>query len=546
MSAAETCTAMPSDRVNLVDEDDAGRVLLALFKEIAHAAGAHADKHFHEVRTGNREEGNVGLSSYRARQQRLARSRRSDKQDTLRNSSAQLLELLRIFQELNNFLQLFLGLVRTGDVLERSLLLLRGEQPCAGLAKTQGLVSARLPLPHQEQTEAHEKNQRRGVQQDQHPVAAAHFLHLQLYGLVPQGLRHRRRFFLRNGDLEFHVRGLDVLALQIVAVRGEIHRHFLHLARIDLGHPHAVRGSILARLCPVGGHQLPEHHAQKDDRDPKENCFCRGTGIHVDLTNPATHRKKIRSCLYLPPLATFPGRPIRSGRKLPEIAPHPVWCRKAIANPHLFRCGSEAKVLRLQGYPPLRRLIQKHCQANRARLAFAKPPQQKFLCYSAFQHCINHQNVPALQFRLRTKVNFAPRATAVLDVPHFFANEVANNRRVDLPHQVRRENKTAIQRDDHIQPPPLALSRNLFPQSRHACGDARRGIRRSLSAAQICLSSATTIPARVLSFAANSAATGKPRAQARTPPLVSTGQPLRSHWLTRFSFNRRFSLWVLR
>src|SRR6266404_164716 len=50
------------------------------------------------------------------------------------------------------------------------------------------------------------------------------------------------RFFLRNGDLEFHVRGLDVLALQIVAVRGEIHRHFLHLARIHLGHPHAVRG----------------------------------------------------------------------------------------------------------------------------------------------------------------------------------------------------------------------------------------------------------------------------------------------------------------
>src|SRR6266481_4092327 len=226
------------------------------------------------------------------------------------------------------------------------------------------------------------KRQRRGVQQDQHPVAAAHFFHLQLDRLVPQGFRDRRRFFLRNGDLEFHVRGLDVLALQVVAVRRKVHRHFLHLARIDLGHPHAIRGSILARLCPVRGHQLPEHHAQKDDRDPKENCFCCGTRIHVVLTNPATCRKKIRNCLFLPPLDTFPGRPIRSGRKLPEIASHPIGRCKAVTNPHLVRCRSEAKVIRLQGYPPLRRLIQKDCQPDRARLAFAQPPQQKFLCHS--------------------------------------------------------------------------------------------------------------------------------------------------------------------
>jgi len=55
------------------------------------------------------------------------------------DSPAQLLELLRIFQELNNFLQLFLGLVRTGDVLERGFLLLRGEQPRADLPKLRAL-----------------------------------------------------------------------------------------------------------------------------------------------------------------------------------------------------------------------------------------------------------------------------------------------------------------------------------------------------------------------------------------------------------------------
>src|SRR5882672_1711643 len=152
---------------------------------------------------------------------------------------------------------------------------------------------------------------------------------------------------------------------------------------------------------------------------------------------------------------------------------------------------------------------------------------------------------PGLSIPAPNQINFAPCVPAVLDVPYLFAHEVTNNRRVDLPHQVRRENNTAIQSNDHIQPPSLALPRNLFPQGCYLCCNARRGITRSLSTAQS-FSSAITIPARVLSFAANSAATGKPRAHTRTPPLVSTGQPSRSHRLTRFSFNRRFSLWALR
>ncbi len=257
---------MPPDRVNFVDENDAGRILLALFKEIAHAARAHAHKHFHEVRTGNREEGDVGLTSDRARQQRLARSRRSDKQHALRNSPAQLLKLLRIFQELNNFLQLFLGLVRSGDVLERGFLLLRGEQPRAGLAKAQCLVSARLHLPHQEQAEAHQKNQRRGVQQDQQPVAAVNFLHFQLDHLILQRFGDLRGLFLWNGDLELHVRWLVVFALQIVAVRRKVHRYFLHVAGIDLLHPHAKGRRVFACLRSVRGDQSPEHHAQKHNR----------------------------------------------------------------------------------------------------------------------------------------------------------------------------------------------------------------------------------------------------------------------------------------
>src|SRR5947207_4543120 len=149
---------MPPNGVNFIDEDDAGRIFLALLKEIAHAARTYAYKHLDKIRAGNRKEGNISFARDRSRQQRLARSWRSDQQHALRNSPAQLLELLRILQELDNLLQLFLGLVRSGDILEGGLLLLRGKQPRAGLAKTQCFVSARLHLPHQEQAETNQKD----------------------------------------------------------------------------------------------------------------------------------------------------------------------------------------------------------------------------------------------------------------------------------------------------------------------------------------------------------------------------------------------------
>ena len=50
VTAAETGAAMAADRVDFVDEDDAGGVLFTLLEEVAHARGAHADEHFDEVR----------------------------------------------------------------------------------------------------------------------------------------------------------------------------------------------------------------------------------------------------------------------------------------------------------------------------------------------------------------------------------------------------------------------------------------------------------------------------------------------------------------
>src|SRR5690606_8563668 len=85
VAAAEAGAAMTADGVDLVDENDAGRVLLALLEQVAHARGADADEHLDEVGAADREERDVGLAGYRAGQQRLARARLADEQHALRD-----------------------------------------------------------------------------------------------------------------------------------------------------------------------------------------------------------------------------------------------------------------------------------------------------------------------------------------------------------------------------------------------------------------------------------------------------------------------------
>src|SRR5919108_36479 len=61
--AAETGAAVPAHGVDLVDEDDAGRVRLPLLEEVANAARADADEHLDEVRAGNGEERGARFTS---------------------------------------------------------------------------------------------------------------------------------------------------------------------------------------------------------------------------------------------------------------------------------------------------------------------------------------------------------------------------------------------------------------------------------------------------------------------------------------------------
>src|SRR5439155_5729179 len=98
VAAAETRAAMAADRVDLVDEHDAGSVLLALLEQIADARRADANEHLDEVRPANRKERDVRFASHGAREKRLAGSRRSHQQHAFGNASAELLKFLRFLE----------------------------------------------------------------------------------------------------------------------------------------------------------------------------------------------------------------------------------------------------------------------------------------------------------------------------------------------------------------------------------------------------------------------------------------------------------------
>ena len=165
VATAQTGAAMPPDRVDFVDEDDARRVLLALLEHVAHAAGADTDEHLHKVRAGNREERHVRLTGDGAREQRLTRAGRPDQQHALGDLAAQALEFLRVLQELDDFLELALGLIDARHVFERDAALLLGEHPGARLAEAHRAAAAGLHLAHEEHPDADQQQHREPGQQ---------------------------------------------------------------------------------------------------------------------------------------------------------------------------------------------------------------------------------------------------------------------------------------------------------------------------------------------------------------------------------------------
>ncbi len=141
----------------------------------------------------------------------------------------ELLELLRLAQEFDDLFQLFLGFIHAGNVLERHLLLLHGEQARLALAEGQSLVAARLHLADHDEPQCAQEHEWRQVQQPTRPAAGRGVLHRDVHAFVAQ--------FLDHVGVAGHNRGMEprLVVLELTADLLADHRHFADVALIDIG-----------------------------------------------------------------------------------------------------------------------------------------------------------------------------------------------------------------------------------------------------------------------------------------------------------------------
>ena len=173
VSAAQASASLAAHGVDLVDEDNAGVVLLGLVvvllglvEQIPHTGGAHAHEHLHKVGAGDGEEGHPGLAGHSPGQQCFTSAGRAHQQHALGNAGAQGVVLVGVFKELHNLPELLLFLVGAGHVREGGLALLVAHLLDFGLAKVHLLVAAHAgaQAPHHddpEDNQPREQNQRR-------------------------------------------------------------------------------------------------------------------------------------------------------------------------------------------------------------------------------------------------------------------------------------------------------------------------------------------------------------------------------------------------
>ena len=269
VAAAEAGTAVAADRVDLVDENDARRVLLGLLEHVAHARGTDADEHLDEVGAGDGEERHLGFAGDGAGQQRLAGARRADHEHALGDLAAELLELARVLEEVDDLADLLLGLIHPGDVREGDIDLVLAQQPRAALAEGHRPAAAggALHLPQHVEEHQDQQERRRHLQQQ---LADE----IRLLGLARLDAHVR---LLERAD-EGGVVGLGVARLEgglVLALPVD------HVAlHDDVRHPvglHVVEelrvGDIL-RLAH-GGHVAAEDGEQhQDDDDPEQDVLC--------------------------------------------------------------------------------------------------------------------------------------------------------------------------------------------------------------------------------------------------------------------------------
>ena len=272
VAAAQAGAALAADGVDLVDEDDAGAVLLGLLEQVAHPGGADADEHLDEVGTGDGEERHAGLTGDGTGQQRLTRAGGAVEQHALGDLGAQRLVARRVLQEVLDLVELFDRLVDAGHVGERGLRHVLAQLLGLGLAEAEAHPAAGLHAgEHHEQADQQEQRQHVDQQRTDHTALVDDGVDLRVLGL--QGVEQVDRVAGRvlGDDLvgvrRVRVAGLELQAQLLFAI---VDLRALDVVAVDLRHRHRrVDGLVTAGVVT----EIEEGPAQQQyDGDRRERA----------------------------------------------------------------------------------------------------------------------------------------------------------------------------------------------------------------------------------------------------------------------------------
>ena len=191
--APDRARAVPllSDGVNLIDKDDAGRLLIRLLEQVPHLGGTHAHKHLDELGAGNGKEGDLRFSRHRSGQQCLAGSGRAYQQRAFGQLRADTGIFIRMLQKIHDFLQRVLGFLLSRDIREGHAGLLVRHDLRVGFPEGQGVHAAAHPLSQliAQQTAQPQENgngQNPAEQKAQQGVVLRRDFRAEAYACLPQ------------------------------------------------------------------------------------------------------------------------------------------------------------------------------------------------------------------------------------------------------------------------------------------------------------------------------------------------------------------------
>ena len=135
VTAAEPGPALAADGVDLINEDDAGRVLLGLVEQVADATRAHTDEHLDELRARDGEERHTRFARNRLAEQGFPGPGRTHEEHALGNARTQGNELFGVLEELDDLGELLFRFIDSGHVGKGDGRLVAGDHSRSGASE---------------------------------------------------------------------------------------------------------------------------------------------------------------------------------------------------------------------------------------------------------------------------------------------------------------------------------------------------------------------------------------------------------------------------